>query len=195
MISYILFFCFATTSNTLFPSSFSFPFHIHLYLFLPISFFYPLLSLSLSIYPFFSPIPFSFLFPLNHPIHIPFPSTIPFPILILYNTPFHHSLSFPFPSPSPFSYTHGNLHRLHWSRGHGAPLAPPPVYNCLSKLCIKTLFSIIRKYSFNLKQTIIGNKDYSISSVNEIKTWDPWDPLDPPFLRENKIWRKRWSKQ
>ena len=46
-----------------------------------------------------------------------------------------------------------------------------------------------KQWPFNLKQNLKGNKDISMNSVRELQTWDP------PFLRENKIWRKRQSKQ
>ena len=49
------------------------------------------------------------------------------------------------------------------------------------ELCLLKLNFLLSANPFNLKQTLKGNKDNSLNSVNEIQT------RDPPFLRENKI--------
>ena len=54
--------------------------------------------------------------------------------------------------------------------GAWSPCIPSPLYICLSKLCLLKLNFLLSANPFNLKQTIKGNKDNSMRSVNEIQT-------------------------
>ena len=98
------------------------------YLPLPISPFPHSLALPLSLYP-------------SHSHHLSFHH--PHPFKIPFSFPFHYSLFFPFPSfppPSPFLYKMKPAYHMETCidfpdhrRGHGAPLALPPLKLCLLK--------------------------------------------------------------